>query len=291
MARLNRARMEASIRAQTMTKPQKPKTKPKTTARKNASGAKQTGKVETKKERELSPRVLRFIEEYPIDLNGKQAAIRSGFSAKTAQEQASRLLSNVKVQEAIQQRLDERSERTQIDADWVLKRWAAIAQADPNTLVQYRRGCCRHCWGIDHLYQWTAAELEEANQKAEEQQKPAPEAAGGTGFDRNRAPHPECPECGGEGRGRMFVADTRTLPEAAKTLYAGVKVGKDGLEVKMRDQDAALTNIARHLGMFPSKVELTGKNGGPIVTRRAKDLTDDELAEIIAGSTEGGSGA
>ena len=46
-----------------------------------------------------------FIMEYVVDLNGKQAAIRAGYSAKTAEVQASRLLSHVKVQAAIRKAL------------------------------------------------------------------------------------------------------------------------------------------------------------------------------------------
>lgn len=49
----------------------------------------------------LTPRQQRFVSEYLIDLNGTQAAIRAGYSEKTAAEQASRLLTNVKVQETI----------------------------------------------------------------------------------------------------------------------------------------------------------------------------------------------
>lgn len=42
----------------------------------------------------LTNRQKRFVEEYLIDLNARQAAIRAGYSPKTAQEQASRLLAN-----------------------------------------------------------------------------------------------------------------------------------------------------------------------------------------------------
>lgn len=62
----------------------------------------------------------RFIEEYIIDLNATQAAIRAGYSEKTAQEQSSRLLSNVIIKQKIQVLLDERSKRTNITADYVL---------------------------------------------------------------------------------------------------------------------------------------------------------------------------
>jgi phage terminase small subunit len=44
----------------------------------------------------LTPKQQRFVAEYLVDLNGKQAAIRTGYSAKTAEQQASRLLSNVR---------------------------------------------------------------------------------------------------------------------------------------------------------------------------------------------------
>jgi phage terminase small subunit len=47
---------------------------------------------------ELSPKAKIFCEEYIKDFNGKQAAIRAGYSDKTANEQASRLLTNVNVQ-------------------------------------------------------------------------------------------------------------------------------------------------------------------------------------------------
>ncbi len=52
----------------------------------------------------MTPKQERFIAEYLVDLNGTQAAIRSGYSPKTAQEQASRLLSNAMVAAEIQKR-------------------------------------------------------------------------------------------------------------------------------------------------------------------------------------------
>lgn len=78
----------------------------------------------------LTAKQQRFVAEYLIDLNQTQAAIRAGYSDKTAAEQASRLLTNVKVADAIQAAMKARSERTQIDADWVLKRLARDATAD-----------------------------------------------------------------------------------------------------------------------------------------------------------------
>jgi phage terminase small subunit len=70
----------------------------------------------------LTEKQQRFVEEYLIDLNATQAAIRAGYSAKTAEVQASRLLRNVKVAAAIQSGIDARSVRTQLTQDWVLER-------------------------------------------------------------------------------------------------------------------------------------------------------------------------
>jgi hypothetical protein len=52
------------------------------------------------------------------------------------------------------------------------------------------------------------------------------------------------------GRGPPVFKDTRRLSPAARALYAGVKVTKDGLEVLMHDKVGALTKVGQHLGMF-----------------------------------------
>jgi len=75
----------------------------------------------TATDKQLSGKQRRFAEEYLIDLNGTQAAIRAGYSAKTANEQASRLLANVKVAVFVQAAMDKRSEDLGIDAKYVLQ--------------------------------------------------------------------------------------------------------------------------------------------------------------------------
>lgn len=68
-----------------------------------------------------------FVEEYLIDLNATQAAIRAGYSAKTADQQGSRMLANVKVQQAIAERMAERSKRTGVSQDRVVLELAKVA--------------------------------------------------------------------------------------------------------------------------------------------------------------------
>lgn len=76
---------------------------------------------------ELNDRQKRFCEEYLIDFNGTQAAIRAGYSVKTANEQAARLLANVSISEHINSLKNKLSEQTGITAQWVINRFVEIS--------------------------------------------------------------------------------------------------------------------------------------------------------------------
>ena len=76
----------------------------------------------------LTPRQQRFVDEYLIDLNATQAAIRAGYSKKTANAQAGRLLVNVSVQAAIQAGQSAAQKRTRRTMDDVLADLRAVAQ-------------------------------------------------------------------------------------------------------------------------------------------------------------------
>lgn len=77
----------------------------------------------------------RFVEEYLIDLNGTQAAIRAGYSPKTANEQASRMLANVNIRARIEKAMAERSRRTGINQDRVLMELAKIGFVNISDVV------------------------------------------------------------------------------------------------------------------------------------------------------------
>src|SRR4051794_14225646 len=68
-----------------------------------------------------TPRQQRFVEEYLVDLNATQAAVRAGYSARTANEQGARLLANASVGAAMQLAQRARSERIRITQDDVLR--------------------------------------------------------------------------------------------------------------------------------------------------------------------------
>jgi phage terminase small subunit len=75
----------------------------------------------------LNEKQQRFADEYLVDLNATQAAIRAGYSEQTAKQQGSRLLTHADVQAAITAGQQARSERTGISQDRVLEELAAVA--------------------------------------------------------------------------------------------------------------------------------------------------------------------
>lgn len=104
----------------------------------------------------LSPKQQRFVDEYLIDLNATQAAIRAGYSAKTANEQAARLLANVSIQQALQARMKAREARTEITQNKVLSDIEAI-KLDAMQKVADRDG---NLVMVNHVSALKAAELQ-----------------------------------------------------------------------------------------------------------------------------------
>lgn len=69
-----------------------------------------------------------FCREYLIDLNATRAAIRAGYSERTAYSQGQRLLKNVETQERIAELKEGRNERLEIDADYVLRQAVELCE-------------------------------------------------------------------------------------------------------------------------------------------------------------------
>jgi phage terminase small subunit len=69
-----------------------------------------------------------FVREYLKDNNGKQAAIRAGYSKKTAEVQASQLLRDLKVREQIERNQKVLQEKSEISATWVINNFKEIAE-------------------------------------------------------------------------------------------------------------------------------------------------------------------
>ena len=158
----------------------------------------------------LNEKQKRFVEEYLIDMNGARAAREAGYSESAARETASRLLKTPEVAQAVREAREKLSERTEITQDWVLQRWAAIADVD-------KRAFFDDAGRLRPVSEWT--------------------------------------------REMVLAVDGLDVTETEGEITA--KVSK----LKLSSSKAALDSIARHLGMFKDKVEVS---------------VDETLAERIA---------
>jgi phage terminase small subunit len=238
----------------------------------------------------------RFCEEYLYDCHPGRAALRAGY--KQASNGAA-LLRNPRVVELIANLKARRAEDARIDPVKVLQDWETARRVDYNEFVQLRIGCCRYCWGTDHLYQFTAGELRRSQQdhlaaqlKLPENRRRPFDDQGGGGFDANRAPcrgadwvdaqdntimqataDHTCPECHGNGHPRVVFRDTRYLSRGARYLFEGIKYSKDGtIEYRLRSRKDFDEMVGKHLGLFPI---------GPRPQTDPREMTDDELDLLL----------
>lgn len=191
--------------------------------------------------KKLTPMMQLFVLEYIIDFNATRAAIRAGYSARTAHSQGPRLLENVDVVNAVDEAIAARTKRMHITQDHVLGMWWQIANADPNELSSVRRVACGYCYG-------DTISIDDDNDDSRD-------------IDLSRNPNPDCGICRGEGSPHVHIADTTKLSPAAKLLYQGAKETKFGIEIQTADRMKALDNVARHLGMFKDTVNHVSEDG------------------------------
>jgi phage terminase small subunit len=103
------------------------------------------------KEQPLNDKQLTFCREYIVDFNATQSAIRAGYSDKTAGATASRLLTNVKIQQEIKRLVEERAERTGITADRVVQQLAKIAFVDIKSVIDWETAEINQLVGRDPI--------------------------------------------------------------------------------------------------------------------------------------------
>ena len=189
----------------------------------------------------LTAKQQRFCDEYLIDLNATQAAIRAGYSEKRASEQAYQLLQKTTVQNHIAELQKEREKRTEITQDRVLHELALIAFAKASDY----------------------ARVVEKDAMVE--------------VDGNMVPVLD--ENGNQVKYRTVEPIlTDDLTEDQKKAIAVIKKGRDGFEIKPYSKIQALELLGKHLGMFTEKVEV--KNTTPnvfegLTTEELKKLIDD----------------
>ncbi len=116
------------------------------------------------KAKELTPKQSTFVDEYLVDMNATQAAIRAGYSPRTANEQGAQLLAKLSIQEAIARHVKAREQRTQITADKVLTDLEAVKRdamqpvnRDDGLSAMLDRGAALKALELQgkHLAMWT----------------------------------------------------------------------------------------------------------------------------------------
>ena len=189
----------------------------------------------------LTAKQQRFCDEYLIDLNATQAAIRAGYSKKTAEQLAYQLLQKTSVQNHIAELQKKREERTEITQDSVLRELALIAFAKASDYAKVVE--------------------KDAMVEVEGNMIPVLDENGNPVKYRTVEP---------------ILTDE--LTEDQKKAIAVIKKGRDGFEIKPYSKIQALELLGRHLGMFTDKVEV--KNTTPnafegLTTEELKKLIDD----------------
>lgn len=173
----------------------------------------------------LTPKQQRFVDEYLVDLNATQAAIRAGYSAATANEQGSQNLAKLSISDAIAAARAEQSARTGITADRVLAELAKIGFADIRKAVRWSSNVA------------VAAPDERSVDDILE----------------------DGPELRHAITNQVELIDSTDIDDDTAAAIAEVSMtDKGSLKVKFHDKKGALTELGRHLGIFTDKVEHSG---------------------------------
>lgn len=196
-------------------------------------------------------RFAHLCAEQP-EASGTSLAKQAGYTEASAKDMATANLRNPEILKAVDDRRAQLAAAAGVTIGLVLREWLQVATADATEIQKLKVRRCDSCWPID---------------------------------DRSLPINPKCTACEGAGVRIMLHADTDSLSPAARRLIAGYRQTRDGIEVKLRDQDLAWRNLADYLGMLnKSKGEVTGPGGGPMQVLHAdiKDLTDEQLMAIAA---------
>jgi len=196
----------------------------------------------------LTPKQERFVAEYLIDLNATQAAIRTGYSAKTAASQGARLLKQGGVARAVQAAQQARAVRTEITQDRVLQELARIAFFDIRRLYRADGSMKDPC----ELDADTAAALASIEVKEELER--------GGGEDVLQEPS------GSAAASAAVSASASAAHGGASRRRRGEQVAGYTIKTRVFDKVATLQLAMRHLGMLNDKLGLSAPGGGPIET-------------------------
>ena len=246
---------------------------------------------------------IRFIAEYyrtnPRNAVAAYMAANPKCTKATAESYASVIMARDDVKSEMAHWDAFMSVGAVLEADAFKREIARVAFSDARELTEWNIGACRYCYGDNFRYQRTPAEFERDMSKhirdcTDKQSGYCSDplgltfdVQGGVGFSPKREPHPDCPECHGDGVGYERFNDTRNLSPGAARLFDGVKVTKDGIEIKVRSRDKALAMVGQTLGLLNPKTDPAKPDDGTKriiveggLPRRGKPEPEAKQAEI-----------
>lgn len=180
------------------------------------------------KKRKLTEKQKRFCDEYLIDLNATRAYKAAGYSVRSdnaAGVEGHKLLRNPKIDSYLKQKMKEREKRTEVTQDKVLKELAKIGFANAADYAKV----------VEKEY---IEKITDDNGNVIGQETKTYKA--------------------------VEIEPTDRLDTDKQAAIAGIKEGRNGIEVKLNDKVKALELIGRHLGMFTEKVEHSGAIGSEV---------------------------
>jgi hypothetical protein len=168
-----------------------------------------------------------------------------------------------------------------INPQMIANYWFDLATADVRELTP--RVCCRYCWGVDNMYQFTKNEMIRLQRKHHRRMMTLPEEKrvpfdeeGGDGFDRTAAPNRDCIECRGVGVFDLAALDLSKISRGAALLYDGISIRSDGsVEIKTRDRTKAMQMLQRLMGYEVERKMVLVRTFDPT------QLQDEELVREI----------
>lgn len=238
----------------------------------------------------LNPRHALFVDELFKDpqriASYAYAKVYGDKKASQLHTLSSLLMQRDDIKAEIERRNTKLREDAGLQASDVLRELYRVATADPRHLMEYHRGACRYCHGLNFQYQRTPSEYEADFADylilRERMAKPDPMGInfpmkGGIGYTPKRPPHPDCPECFGDGVGYELIRDTRTLTPDAARLFAGVQRTKDGLKILTRSQDKAIELAGKTIGLWndrPDASTTVKVHGGLPLAKKPQNESD-----------------
>ncbi|MBO4938891.1 MAG: terminase small subunit [Oscillospiraceae bacterium] len=192
----------------------------------------------------LTEKQARFVAEYLVDLNATQAAIRAGYSEKTAYSIGQRLLKNVEIQKATQKAMEDRQHRTEITQDMVLQELARVAFANGTDFARI----------VSTPTPTTVVDDEGYTQQVMQPVQ------------------------------RVELIDTERVDPEKRAAIAGIKEGKFGIEIKSYDKVRALELLGQHLGLFDSRAAQNQDRENNLLDRlldgTEEEMNTDDLPEV-----------